>query len=612
VADTSLIFSIIARDRTSSTLDRIRRNAASTGSIAARALGPAIAPVVASSTGAIIGMGAALAGAGVAAGVFGGVVATSMVQVTEAATKVEDLNEKVELYGRQAQIMAARGEDNTDMLKKQAKAALELEARLSLLSPPMREATREYLGMKTAWNNFAAANEPATFGFLARGYRLVGQAIGQLQPFYDMGAAAANRLLDAISPLITGGGLGRFAAVSGPALASLTQIIINTGTAIGGMASKFVGTGQGVLDWIEEATRKWAEWSTATEANSGINKFVDYISTNGPRAMALLSNIAQAAITVSQGIAPLAPISMAVASGIAALIAVMPPELITTIVSAWLAFNIALKAWAVAQAIATAAQWAHNAAMLASPVTWIVLAIAALVAVIVLVATKTRFFQTVWQAVWGFMKGVGAWFAGPFAGFFISMWAKITASLTRARGQFMSVVNFIKNLFLGWVRVNISVANRIISTFTNVVNFFRRAPGRISGALRGMFNGLWSGFRGVVNNIIGGWNRLQFTIGGGSFAGISIPSVSFGTPNIPYLDRGAGMVMQTGVAMIHRGEQVTPAARVTPYRSSSEGKGGATITIKGDGSKVVNVLIELLREGIRDRGGDPVKVLTAR
>ena len=71
------------------------------------------------------------------------------------------------------------------------------------------------------------------------------------------------------------------------------------------------------------------------------------------------------------------------------------------------------------------------------------------------------------------------------------------------------------------------------------------------------------------------------------------------------------MVQSAGLAVIHRGEKITPAARVTPYRSTS-GEGGGTLTIRGDGSRVANFLLEILREAIRDMGGDPVKVLTPR
>lgn len=279
--------------------------------------------------------------------------------------------------------------------------------------------------------------------------------------------------------------------------------------------------------------------------------------------------------------------------------------------SSWvqpLAIGLGLLAAAIG--IVTAVQWAWNAALALSPVTWIIIGIVALVAIIVLVATKTRFFQTIWNAVWGFMKGVGAWFAGPFANFFVSMWNKIVASLNRAKSQFLTVVNFVKNLFMTWVRTNAMVTGKIIGAFGRVISFFRSAPGRIRGAISGMFNGLWTGFRNVVNRIIGGWNRLSFGIPGFSFAGISVPGISVGTPDLPYLARG-GTVKQEGLAYIHRGETVTPSAKVTPYRRGGGGD-GATLTIRGDGSRMSNLILEVLREAIRERGGDPVKVLTPR
>lgn len=611
MADTSLIFSIIARDKTTGVMRKIQAQASSTGSIVAKALGPALAPAAAVGAGAILGLGGALVSAGAAAGVFGGVMATAMTEVSENATKFQDLADKVQLYGRQAEIMAARGEDNSKMLKKQAAAALELKARLSLLPPETRRATENFMQMKSDWQDFVDANQPATFNTLANGYKLIGQVVLKLQPLFDIGRAAADRLLAALQRMVNNGGIEKLSKNAGPAMASLTSIIVNVSTALTRMFGKFAGQGQGVLNWIEEATRKWAAWASSSEEDSGINRFFAYVQQNGPQVMATLSNLASAAMNIARAVGPLAPISMAVASALAAIVAAVPPSVITAFVAGFLAFNIALKAYAVYQAIATAAQWAHNVAMLASPTTWIILAIIALVAVIVLIATKTTWFQTIWKYVWGFMKAVGAWFAGPFANFFVATWRVIVFAFNKAKADVMRVFNILKALATAWFNANVAAARKVIDAFTRVINFFRAAPGRIRGALSNMFNGLWSGFRGVVNKIIAGWNRLSFSIPGFSFAGMTVGGFSVGTPDIRYLDKGAGNVTSEGLAYIHRGEKVTPAARVTPYRSTSEG-GGGTIVLKSDGSRLSNLLLEVVREAIRDRGGDVVKVLTPR
>lgn len=264
---------------------------------------------------------------------------------------------------------------------------------------------------------------------------------------------------------------------------------------------------------------------------------------------------------------------------------------------------------AIAIGIVTAAQWAWNAAQALSPTTWIIAGIVALIAIIVVVATKTRFFQTIWEHVWGFMKGVGAWFAGPFAGFFVMLWHKIVAF---AQGAWNAVKMYFGFWFGMYKKIGTWAADAvrfINSKFSSFINFIYGIPGKIGGRLRNLFSPLWQGFRGFINRIIAGWNSLHFGIPGFSFAGIHVPGISVGVPRLPSLAVGAGMVKQSGLAMIHRGEKLTPAARVTPYRSTSESD-GATLTIRGDGSRVAAFLLEILREAIRGKGGDPVKVLT--
>jgi phage-related protein len=65
--------------------------------------------------------------------------------------------------------------------------------------------------------------------------------------------------------------------------------------------------------------------------------------------------------------------------------------------------TVAFNLQAIATAISTAAWWANATAILANPITWIVLGIAAVVAAIVYLATQTTFFTDIWEAM---TKGV--------------------------------------------------------------------------------------------------------------------------------------------------------------------------------------------------------------
>lgn len=631
MADTSLIFKIIAHDRTQAAMARIKRTAESTGSLVGKALGgPALLPVLAAGGAAVGGLAASLGAAGAAAGVFGGVMKSAMGEVSDAATKVEDLREKIALNNRQAAMAAEHGLDGAAYAKKAAKANLELQARLAELPPATREATRSYLEMKSGWEDFVEANKPATYGTLQRGYNLIGSAIKDFQPLFDIGKAAADRLIGSLQTSVNGGFIDRLAARAGPALESVTTIIINTSRAIAAMTGKLNGEGQGILDWLEKVTVKWASWATDNSADSGMSRFIAYVQQHGPTVVSLLANLGAAAINIVQAVSPLAPVSLAIASGLAAIIGAMPPEMLTALIVGWGLFSAAMKIHAHWAAIMTAVQWAQNAAFLASPITWIIVGIIAIVAVIILIATKTTWFQTIWKHVWDFMKAVGAWFAGPFANFFVETWRKITASLDRAKGQWNTAVNFVKQFFTGMKDAIVRDFNKVVDKANSVVTWFRNMPGKIKGSLSNMFSPLVSGFKSVINTIIRGWNNLNFTIGGGSFAGVDIPSASFGTPNIPYLATG-GDIQRTGLAVVHKGERITKAAvarrtgpgtgtqapprAIAPRRTEETvgtGEGGTVIRIEGNDSKVVRVLLELLRDGIRDQGGDVIRVLTPR
>ncbi len=614
MADTSLIFNILARDKTTATLAKIKASAGSLGSTVAKVLGPALAPVLGVGTGGVLALGSAFAAAGAGAGVFGAVLKSAATEVSENATKYQDLRDKMKLYGKEADIAASRGEDNAKYLKKQADAALELKARLANLPPDTRNATMAFLDMKSGWGDFVDQNKPATFGIMAQGYSLIGEAVKHLQPFFDAGAGAAKKLLDALKPVVSGGGLDTLASRAGPALDTLTQIIINIGTAVGRSFGAFASDGQGILVWIERATKKWADFSNV-KAGGGLQKFVDYFHAQGPGVVTMLSNLATAAMNIAKAVTPLAPISMAVAGALSALIGAVPPGVITALVAGWIAYSVAVKAYAVASAVMSAAQIVQNAAFLASPITWIILGVLALIAVIYLVATRTRFFQTIWNATWGFMKKVGAWFAGPFADFFVRSWGKITASLGRAKNQIGTAVNGVKNFFISMNNKWSAIVNTVIAKGVALANWFGKLPGRVSGKLGSVFNGLWTGFKSNINKIISGWNNLSFGLPGFSFAGISVPGINVGTPNIPYLATG-GNILSDGLAYLHRGERVTKKAAVSrtgPGTGSDHRSGsGTTITITGSNTKVVRVLLELLREGIRDGGGNVVKVLTPR
>lgn len=240
------------------------------------------------------------------------------------------------------------------------------------------------------------------------------------------------------------------------------------------------------------------------------------------------------------------------------------------------AIVLATKAW-------TAVQIALNIAMSLNPLGLIIIAIVAVIAVIVILWMKSaafrNFFINAWRAIWGFLKGIGAWFAGPFKQFFVNAWNGAILALRKM------------NTF-------------IINTFNSVVNFVKSLPGRIAAGARGMWNGIVAAFKAAVNTLIRLWNNFSLTLGGGTVLGVSIPSITLGTPDLPYLDTG-GSVLRTGLAVVHRGEEVTPAAVVS--RRGGEGGGRTVLEFVPSGRRLEDLLLELIRDLVRVRGGGDVQ-----
>jgi phage-related protein len=112
----------------------------------------------------------------------------------------------------------------------------------------------------------------------------------------------------------------------------------------------------------------------------------------GGTAEILKGNLFEGFVTVGQGAADLA-------GGLASfLIPALQKTKIATIAKA-----AADKVAAGASKVWAAAQWLMNTALLASPITWIIVGIVALIAIIVLIVKKTDWFSKAWRAAWSWI-----------------------------------------------------------------------------------------------------------------------------------------------------------------------------------------------------------------
>lgn len=206
---------------------------------------------------------------------------------------------------------------------------------------------------------------------------------------------------------------------------------------------------------------------------------------------------------------------------------------------ATLAQNAASKVTAAATKVWAGVQWLMNSALLASPITWIVVGIVALVAVIVLIATKTDWFQRGWKVAWSGIKAAAQ-----------ATW------------------NFLKQI-PGWIGTAFSkVANVITAPFRQAFNLVARA---------------WNATIGQLSWSVPGWVPI---IGGNSIS----------VPHLPTFHSGGivpGVVGTNTVAVLQAGESIGSVAA-----AAGQGNGG-TVTLGSDGSELGELLVRIIGLAMR-------------
>lgn len=238
---------------------------------------------------------------------------------------------------------------------------------------------------------------------------------------------------------------------------------------------------------------------------------------------------------------------------------------VATSVTQWMSENpVIVQALAITVGILTAAivglniaMWAMNSAILANPITWIVLAIVALIAAIVLLALNWDQVVAWISDVWG---GFIGWLTGVIEGF-VGWWNGIWSAV----GQFISdvwnnivnaVTNYFTMLFIGARIVGNQISNwwnglwsgigsffggiweGILGAIRNVQNVFGIVFNAIGHIVRGAFNGVVSVVRGVINGIIDAVNGVIGGINGVAGAIGAAVGVSISIPRIPRLAQG--------------------------------------------------------------------------
>lgn len=311
---------------------RITRTSLSGLQTAMVALAPAALPGIAAATAAVAGIGAAAVAGGAALGVFGVTAKTQFTKLSESFKQITKLQEKV----LDARDLKAKQTALADLRREQTQFAAQFGPAAAGMS-----------NLSAAWARWQSATSKPTLAFLGGGMNLLASALPKLRPLFDTGAVAANRFLAAIQGWVTGGGMDRavtllndLARQVGP---PVEQTMRNLAVAAANLAPLMAAFATGTVNAMARLSGAFAAWTGRAEVAGGFTRFIAFVNANGPALMSTLGAIAMAAVNIARGIAPLAPVTLAVANALARMIAVAPPQVITALAGAFIAWSVAMK-----------------------------------------------------------------------------------------------------------------------------------------------------------------------------------------------------------------------------------------------------------------------------
>jgi hypothetical protein len=201
----------------------------------------------------------------------------------------------------------------------------------------------------------------------------------------------------------------------------------------------------------------------------------------------------------------------------------------------------------------------------------------------------TQVAKTVLPWVWEAAQKLGSIWQAQFR--------VVGAVIGAAADVIRPIVGTIADVIGGIGRAASDAVAVVRGAVNGVVSFFSGVGARIGSATRGMWDGIWNAFRGVINTLIRGWNSLKFTVPSIDLGPLGkIGGFTIGTPNIPYLHQGGVVPGPPGadvLAILQAGERVVPRGAAAT--------GAPTIVVNINGGLVDGPTIDALTNALARR-----------
>jgi phage-related protein len=482
-------------------------------------VGPVAVAAGAAATAALGGIAAGATAAGLATGAFALAAKPQMEQVTEV-TKLQEAAMKA---------AAAGSEDAAEKQKAYEQALSKL--------PPATRATAVAMGeLKDAHQKWSDSLAGDTMPVFTSGLQTLKGMLPGLTPLVKVASKHFKSFIDDMKAGVEGGGFAKFmekvADLADKVLPDFLETIKQVGRGLKGMFEAFMPHADGFTNKMTEMATKFGDFGAKMGESNGFSEFMDYAKEHGPVIAETLGDIAKTVGNVVLALAPLTGVTLPVLAQLAEWISKIPPPVLTGIAVGITAIRIAMMIWSTYLWLTTSAfwplitaTWAWTTALLANPITWIVIGIVALIAIIVLIATKTDWFQKLWSAAWNWIKSawdtvwnalkagwnaMGRFFTETIPGWltslknwFITKWTEIRTKVSEVWNAILEKIKSIWNMIINWVQSKVNgFVNLVKDGFTKAKNWVADLGSQIVSKVKSAFTSVVNAVRDKIRSAV--------------------------------------------------------------------------------------------------------------
>ncbi|MEU2116163.1 peptidoglycan DD-metalloendopeptidase family protein [Streptomyces sp. NPDC016459] len=279
----------------------------------------------------------------------------------------------------------------------------EYERALAKLTPAQRDLYDSIAGpkgIKTAFKEWSTALQPHVLPIFTRGVDGAKNSLPGLTPLVLGASSAIQTLMDKASAQLKAPFWQEFkkdlADNVEPAIVGFGVAFGNVIKGIAGVIDAFLPRMDGIAARSDSITERFAKWGTSLKGSPAFEKFLDYVKENAPSVGALVGSVLTALISVSQTMAPVSAALIAVVKPLfdaVSWLATNMPGFVQTLWGLWAAskaisvgmaaFGLAMGIYNTAVALAAMETWSWSAALAATGIVPLIMAIAVAVAALV-------------------------------------------------------------------------------------------------------------------------------------------------------------------------------------------------------------------------------------